>query len=67
MEPGIVEYSENNKPQYNLILGTKTMNEFGIILDFNSLTAIGPYMAHKFFFALFKANNFLNFLSVDYI
>ncbi len=34
MEPDFVEYGENNKPQYDLILGTKTMKEFGIILDF---------------------------------
>ncbi len=34
MEPDIVEYGENNKPQYDLILGTKTMKEFSIILDF---------------------------------
>ncbi len=27
----------------------------------NSLTTIGPYMAHRFFWALFKVNNFLNF------
>jgi hypothetical protein len=27
----------------------------------NSLTAIGPYMAHRFFWALFKVNNFSNF------
>jgi hypothetical protein len=34
LEPDIVKYGENNKPQYDLILGTKTMKEFGIILDF---------------------------------
>jgi hypothetical protein len=34
VEPDIVEYDENNKPQYGLILGTKTMKEFGVILDF---------------------------------
>jgi hypothetical protein len=33
-EPDIVEYDKNNKPQYDLILGVKTMKEFGIILDF---------------------------------
>ncbi len=27
----------------------------------NSLTAIGPYMAHRFFWASFKVNNFSNF------
>jgi hypothetical protein len=34
VEPDIFEYDENNKPQYDLILGTKTMKEFGIISDF---------------------------------
>jgi hypothetical protein len=34
VEPDIVEYNENNKPQYYLIIGTHTMKEFGIILDF---------------------------------
>ncbi len=34
VEPDIVEYDENYKPQYDLIHGTKTMKEFGIILDF---------------------------------
>jgi hypothetical protein len=34
IEPDIVKYDENSKPQYDLILGTKTMKEFGIILDF---------------------------------
>jgi hypothetical protein len=34
VEPDIVEYDENNQPQYDLIIGTKTMKEFGIILDF---------------------------------
>jgi hypothetical protein len=34
VEPDILKYGENNKPQYDLILGTKTMKEFGIILDF---------------------------------
>ncbi len=34
MEPDIIEYNKNNKPQYNLILGVKAMIEFGIILDF---------------------------------
>jgi hypothetical protein len=29
----VVKYSENNKPQYDLILGSETMKEFGIILD----------------------------------
>jgi hypothetical protein len=30
----IVEYDKINKPQYDLILGVKTMKNYGIILDF---------------------------------
>jgi hypothetical protein len=33
-EPDIVEYDESNRPQYDLILGVKTMEKYGIILDF---------------------------------
>jgi hypothetical protein len=33
-EPDIIKYDKNNKPQYNLILGVKTMKKYGIILDF---------------------------------
>jgi hypothetical protein len=33
-EPDIVKCNENNKPQYDLILGVKTMKETDIILDF---------------------------------
>jgi hypothetical protein len=32
--PDIVEYDKINKPQYDIILGVKTMKEYGIILDF---------------------------------
>jgi hypothetical protein len=32
-EPDIVKYDRNNKPQYDLILGVKTMKKYGIILD----------------------------------
>jgi hypothetical protein len=32
VEPDIVDY--DNKPQYDLILGVKTMKKYGIILDF---------------------------------
>jgi hypothetical protein len=32
--PNIVEYNKINKPQYDIILGVKTMKEYGIILDF---------------------------------
>ncbi len=33
-EPDIVEYDKSNRPQYDLILGVKTMKKYGIILDF---------------------------------
>jgi hypothetical protein len=33
-EPDIMEYDKNNKPQYDLILGVKTMKKYGIILNF---------------------------------
>jgi hypothetical protein len=33
-EPDIMEYDKNNRPQYDLILGVKTMKRYGIILDF---------------------------------
>jgi hypothetical protein len=32
--PDIVEYDKFNRPQYDVILGVKTMKEYGIILDF---------------------------------
>jgi hypothetical protein len=32
--PDIVEYDKINKPQYDLILGVKTMKKYSIILDF---------------------------------
>jgi hypothetical protein len=34
VEPDVVEYDKNNRPQYDLILGTVTMKELGIILNF---------------------------------
>jgi hypothetical protein len=34
VEPDIVEYDKNNRPQYDLILGVKTMKKYGIILAF---------------------------------
>ncbi len=34
MAPDIVEYDKINKPQYDIILGVKTMKKYGIILDF---------------------------------
>ncbi len=33
-EPNVVEYDKDSKPQYDLILDTATMKEFGIILEF---------------------------------
>ncbi len=33
VEPDVVEYGKDNKPQNDLILGTETMKEFGIILN----------------------------------
>ncbi len=30
-EPDIIEYDKNNRPQYDLILGVKTMKKYGII------------------------------------
>ncbi len=34
VEPDVVEYNKNNRPQYDLIFGTVSMNELGIILNF---------------------------------
>ncbi len=34
VEPDVVEYNEINRPQYDLILGTVSMKEFGIIINF---------------------------------
>jgi hypothetical protein len=34
VEPDVVEYDEINRPQYDLILGTVSMKEFGIISNF---------------------------------
>ncbi len=31
VEPDIVKYDKNNKTQYDLILGVKTMKKYGII------------------------------------
>ncbi len=33
-EPDVVKYDKDRKPQFDLILGTETMKEFGIILNF---------------------------------
>ncbi len=34
VEPDIVESDRKNKPQYDIILGVKTMKKYGIIVDF---------------------------------
>ncbi len=34
VEPDVVKYNKDRKLQYDLILGTETMKEFGIILNF---------------------------------
>jgi hypothetical protein len=34
VEPDMVKYDKNNRPQYDLILGTVSMKEFGVILNF---------------------------------
>ena len=33
-EPDIIEYDKSDRPQYDLILGVKTMKKYGIVLDF---------------------------------
>jgi hypothetical protein len=37
-EPDVVKYSESNRLQYDLILGTETLKELGIVLDFKAKT-----------------------------
>ncbi len=38
VEPDVVEYNKDNRPQYDLILGTETMKELGIILKDKMIT-----------------------------
>ncbi len=35
-EPDVVKFKKDSKPQYNYILGTETMKELGIVLDFKA-------------------------------
>jgi hypothetical protein len=35
-EPDMVEYNKGSKPQYDLMFGTETMKELGIMLDFKA-------------------------------
>jgi hypothetical protein len=37
-EPNVVKYEKDSKPQYDLILGTETMKELGIVPDFKAKT-----------------------------
>ncbi len=37
-EPDVVEYKQGSRLQYDLILGTETMKELGIMLDFKAKT-----------------------------
>ncbi len=37
-EPDVVQYDKSSKLQYDLILGTDTMKELGIMLDFKAKT-----------------------------
>jgi hypothetical protein len=37
-KPNVAEHEKNSKPQYDLILGTETMKELGIVLDFKAKT-----------------------------
>jgi hypothetical protein len=37
-EPNVVRYEKNSKLQYDLILGTESMKELGIFLDFKAKT-----------------------------
>jgi hypothetical protein len=36
LKTNVVEYERNSKPQHDLILGTETMKELGIVMDFKS-------------------------------
>jgi hypothetical protein len=37
-EPDVVEYDKGSKPQFDLILGTETMKELGIVLNLKAKT-----------------------------
>jgi hypothetical protein len=44
-EPDIVKYDKNNKPQYDLILGVKTIKKYGIILHFKDKLKLNHSLA----------------------
>jgi hypothetical protein len=35
-EPDVIKYNKKSERQYDLILGTETMKELGIVLDFKA-------------------------------
>jgi len=37
LEPDVVEFEKKNKPMFDLIIGTETMKELGIVLDFRTM------------------------------
>jgi hypothetical protein len=37
-EPDVVKYKQGSKPQFDLILGTETMKELGIVLNLKAKT-----------------------------
>jgi hypothetical protein len=39
-EPDVVDYNKGSTLQYDLILGTETMKELGIVLDFKAKTEV---------------------------
>jgi hypothetical protein len=45
----------------HIILDNTRTAKVASTFNLNSLTPVGPYLAHRFFGALFKVNNFLNF------
>jgi hypothetical protein len=53
------DYAKNTQTRKS-ISGYMVLLE-GAPVMFNSLTAVGPYMAHRFSWALFKLKNFSNF------
>jgi hypothetical protein len=61
----VLEFKERTITIDDILLPMRNINNLqlkpSISRALNSLTAIGPYMAHRLVLASFKANNFLNF------